>query len=167
MKKTIAVIAALSVAAVTVLSGCGAKAGSQANGGKVKIQMCIRDRACTERVIGRVDRMASLLINEGLTPYGQPLKMKYRNSFTYQRNMFYRYSYKGKEYWGMDGRRITSFFSTGKNGTPIELYCNPSRPSQFYCPAEDRNMTAAKVVNVSLVTVFAAVIWIALLVERK
>ena len=108
-------------------------------------------QACTERVIGRVDRMASLLINEGLKPYGQPLKMKYRNSFTYHRNMFYRYSYKGKEYWGMDGR----------------LYCNPSRPSQFYCPAEDRNMTAAKVVNVSLVTVFAAVIWIALLVERK
>ena len=33
MKKTIAVIAALAVAAVTVLSGCGAKAGSQANGG--------------------------------------------------------------------------------------------------------------------------------------
>ena len=124
-------------------------------------------QACTERVIGRVDRMASLLINEGLKPYGQPLKMKYRNSFTYQRNMFYRYSYKGKEYWGMDGRRITSFFSTGKNGTPIELYCNPSRPSQFYCPAEERNMTAAKVVNVSLVTVFAAVIWIAILVERK
>lgn len=45
-------------------------------------------QACTERVIGRVDRMASLLINEGLKPYGQPLKMKYRNSFTYQRNMF-------------------------------------------------------------------------------
>lgn len=62
--------------------------------------------------------------------------------------------------------RITSFFSTGKNGMPIELYCNPSRPSQFYCPAEDRNMTAAKVVNVSLVTVFAAVILITLLVER-
>ena len=90
-------------------------------------------QACTERIIGRVDRMASLLINEGLKPYGQPFKMKYRNSFTYQRNMFYRYSYRGKEYWGMDGRRITSFFSTGKNGTPIELYCNPSRPSQFYC----------------------------------
>ena len=79
--------------------------------------------------------------------------------------MFYRYSYRGKEYWGMDGRRITS--STGKNGTPIELYCNPSRPSQFYCPAEDRNITAAKIVTVSLVTVFAAVILIALLLERK
>ena len=45
MKKTIAVIAALSVAAVTVLSGCGAKAGSQANGGKVKIRFASWDNA--------------------------------------------------------------------------------------------------------------------------
>ena len=37
MKKKIAVIAALSLVAVTVLSGCGSKADSQANGGKVKI----------------------------------------------------------------------------------------------------------------------------------
>lgn len=124
-------------------------------------------QACTERVIGRIDRMASLLINEGMKPYGQPFEMKYRNSFTYQRNMFYCYSYRGKEYWGMDGRQITSFFSAGKNGTPIELYCNPSRPSQFYCPAEDRNFTAVKIVTISLATVFAAVILIALLLGRK
>ena len=45
MKKTIAVIAALSVAAVTVLSGCGAKADSQANGGKVKIRFASWDNA--------------------------------------------------------------------------------------------------------------------------
>lgn len=120
-------------------------------------------RACTERVIGRIDRMASLLINEGMKPFGRSFNMKYRNSFTYQRNMFYRYSYRGKEYWGMDGRGFTSFFSVGKSGTPIELYCNPSRPSQFYCPAEDRNFTVTKIVTVSLVTLFGAVIAIAFL----
>ena len=45
MKKKIAVIAALSLVAVTVLSGCGLKADSQANGGKVKIRFASWDNA--------------------------------------------------------------------------------------------------------------------------
>lgn len=45
MKKKIAVIAALSLVAVTVLSGCGSKADSQANGGKVKIRFASWDNA--------------------------------------------------------------------------------------------------------------------------
>ena len=45
MKKKIAVIAALSLVAVTVLSGCGSKADSQANGGQVKIRFASWDNA--------------------------------------------------------------------------------------------------------------------------
>lgn len=67
--------------------------------------------------------------------------------------MIYRYTYKGKEYWGMDGRLMPSIFSTGMSGTPVELYCNPSRPSQFYCPAEDRNVRIVRIGMIIIVTV--------------
>lgn len=116
-------------------------------------------RACTERVIGRIDQMVAFMSQSGPKPSIHILgRSRPSVSFTYQRNMVYRYSYQGREYWGMDGRMMISFFSTGKGGTPIELYCNPSRPSQFYCPAEDRNFAMTKIVTITVVTVFVAAI---------
>lgn len=45
MKKSIVVLTALTIAAVTVLSGCGSKAGGQAEGGKVRIRFASWDNA--------------------------------------------------------------------------------------------------------------------------
>lgn len=45
MKKTIAVLASITMAAVTVISGCGSKTGSRADGGKVKIRFASWDNA--------------------------------------------------------------------------------------------------------------------------
>lgn len=111
-------------------------------------------KLCTERVTGRIDRMASLITYDGFKPRRRSLiGYQYKESYTYQRNMIYRYTYKGKEYWGMDGRLMPSIFSTGMSGTPVELYCNPSRPSQFYCPAEDRNVRIVRIGMIIIVTV--------------
>lgn len=102
-------------------------------------------KVCTERITGKIDRLASMVIDEGMQIKKRgPGIYRCSRHFSCQRNMFYRYQYDGKEYWGMDMRLFPAVFSTGKSGDYIELYCNPGRPGQFYCPAEDRSYKIIK-----------------------
>lgn len=96
-------------------------------------------KVCTERVTGRIDRMATMMVDNGMKMRRRDLSFTCNRNFEFQRNVVYRYSYNGKDYWGIDMRRIVSVFSVGRHGDYTALYCNPNNPQQFYCPAEDRN----------------------------
>ena len=114
-------------------------------------------KVCTERITGRIDRMATMMVDNGMKMRRRGLRFSYNRNFTFQRNLVYHYSYNGKEYWGIDMRRIISVFSTGRHGDYTTLYCNPNNPQQFYCPGEDWNFRLNRDGVAVMVAVFCVV----------